>query len=522
MPRVSVVIASYNHEKYVRPAIESVLAQSFQDFEILVSDDGSSDRTVAEVQAMSDSRISLVALPCNIGGSAALNATILRANGDLIAVLNSDDMFLPEKLARQVRHLDENPGVAAVFTLPLCIGEDGRPHPNPSRAMVALANEKNRPRHGWLRRFFRKGNGLCHPSVLIRRRCYEEVGLYNPALAQVPDLEMWVRLLRTEDIHLIEEPLVGFRIRDSQMNASALRPEVILRNNWECLRILERYLELDDALLGLTFPEIADRIGTVPTPLLMAEMAVRHGGPPHLLFALETMYKVAASGRDPVLCRALIATTGSHDPFGLLTPPSAHGTPIRTAAADPSHIVAREDATPPDRKKLHLGCGTNILRGWVNIDIEGPEEVLRWDLTRPLPFATGTADFIFNEHFIEHITRPEASALLSECHRLLASRGVLRISTPSLRKLIDEYLNHRTIEWVDVGWQPATPCQMLNESMRLWGHQFLYDVEELTALLREVGFSDVVSVGWRQSRHGALRDLECRPFHNEIILEATK
>jgi len=63
---------------------------------------------------------------------------------------------------------------------------------------------------------------------------------------------------------------------------------------------------------------------------------------------------------------------------------------------------------------------------------------------------------------------------------------------------------------------------MLNESMRLWGHQFLYDVEELTALLREVGFSDVVSVGWRQSRHGALRDLECRPFHNEIILEATK
>jgi glycosyltransferase involved in cell wall biosynthesis len=323
MPRVSVVIASYNHEKYVRGAIESVLAQSFQDFEILVTDDGSSDRTVSEVQAISDPRISLVALPRNIGASAAMNATILRAAGDLIAVLNSDDVFLPGKLVRQVRYLDENPGIAAVFGRPLCIGEDGRPLPSPSPPMVALANEKNRPRHRWLRRFFRQGNGLCHPSVLIRRRCYQEVGLYNPALAQVPDLEMWVRLMRSENIHLIEEPLVGFRIRDNQMNASAQRPEVIVRDHWECLRILERYLDLDDALLGLTFPEIAARIGTIPTPWLVAEMAIKRGGPAHVLFALETMYKVAADTGDPTLCRALIATTGSYDPFGLLRLTSA-------------------------------------------------------------------------------------------------------------------------------------------------------------------------------------------------------
>ena len=343
MPRISVVIASYNHEKYIRATIESVLAQSFQDFEILVTDDGSVDRTVAEVQAITDPRISLVALPRNGGACAAINASILRASGDYIAILNSDDVFLPGKLARQVRYLDENPGLAAVFTRPLFIGEDGHPHPNPGKD-IALAREKNRPRHGWLRRFFRKGNGLCHPSVLIRRRCYQDVGLYNPALAQLPDLEMWIRLLRQYEIHLIEEPLVGFRVRDNQMNASAARPEVILRNQWEWVRVLERYLGLDDALLGLIFPEIANRIGTVPTPWLVGEMALNVGAPAYELFALETMYRVVADGRDGARCRHFIAITGSVDPFGLLrgSPPYA-----KSASAAPAPAsVAEQYETP--------------------------------------------------------------------------------------------------------------------------------------------------------------------------------
>src|SRR6267142_4516637 len=121
MPKISVVIASYNHEKYVRAAIESVLSQSFQDFEILVTDDGSVDRTVAEVRAITDPRLSLVALPHNGGACAAINASILRAAGEYVAILNSDDVFLPGKLERQVRYLDGNSGVAAVFTRPMFI-----------------------------------------------------------------------------------------------------------------------------------------------------------------------------------------------------------------------------------------------------------------------------------------------------------------------------------------------------------------------------------------------------------------
>jgi glycosyltransferase involved in cell wall biosynthesis len=318
MPRISVVIASYNHEKYVRAAIESVLAQSFQDFEILVTDDGSIDRTAAEVQAIAEPRLSLVALPRNGGACAAINATILRASGEYVAILNSDDVFLPGKLARQVRCLDENPGIAAVFTRPLFIGEDGRPYTGPEHRDSVLLHARNRPRHEWLRHFFFHGNALCHPSVLIRRRCYEDVGLYNPALAQLPDLEMWVRLLREHDIHLIEEPLVGFRVRDNAMNASAARPEVIVRDQWEWLRVLEQYLNLDERLLAQVFPEIASRAGRAPIAWLVAKLALQDGSPAHVLFALNTMYKVVADGADGARCRAFIGVTGNYDPFGML------------------------------------------------------------------------------------------------------------------------------------------------------------------------------------------------------------
>jgi predicted SAM-dependent methyltransferase len=171
-------------------------------------------------------------------------------------------------------------------------------------------------------------------------------------------------------------------------------------------------------------------------------------------------------------------------------------------------------------RKLHLGCGGNLIPGWLNVDLDPAPGVVALDLTQPLPFDSGCADFVYSEHFIEHITREQALGLLAECRRVLKPGGVMRTTTPSLRKLVDEYLSGRLTEWTNVAWIPATSCRLLNEGLRLWGHQFVYDRDELDLLFGEAGFARVEACSWRRSAHAELSGLECRPFHDEVIVEA--
>ena len=105
---------------------------------------------------------------------------------------------------------------------------------------------------------------------------------------------------------------------------------------------------------------------------------------------------------------------------------------------------------------------------------------------------------------------------------MLKPGGVLRLSTPSLEVLVAAYAEGRLDQFDDVGWKPETPCRLLNESMRLWGHQFVYDRLELLGSLKSVGFPKVAAVDWRKSDHPDLCNLECRPFHQELIVEAVR
>lgn len=170
--------------------------------------------------------------------------------------------------------------------------------------------------------------------------------------------------------------------------------------------------------------------------------------------------------------------------------------------------------------KLHLGSGTIRFEGWLNIDLDTPEADLHLDLRAPLPFDDSSVDFIMNEHLIEHLVREEALALLSECRRVLRPDGVLRLSTPDLKFLTSCYHAGKLDEWEGL-WMPATLCRMMNEGMRSWGHQFMYDTEELSGILAEAGFARVAYVPWRESDHAELVGLETRPFHGELIVEAS-
>ncbi len=169
--------------------------------------------------------------------------------------------------------------------------------------------------------------------------------------------------------------------------------------------------------------------------------------------------------------------------------------------------------------KLHLGAGFRQLEGWANIDLDGPNII--WDLTTPLPMKDASVRFVYSEHFIEHVTRKHALKLLKNIRELLTPGGVLRVSTPDLAHLARAYLAGNLLQMPSHQWVPTTLCEMLNDAMREWGHQYIYDEPELRSLLAEAGFEKVVRVRRNESGYSELVGLESRADAGDLIMEAS-
>lgn len=242
--KVSVILTSYNHAKYLRHAIESVLAQTFSDFELIIWDDASTDESWEIINSYQDARIRAFRNPVNLHRG-NINRGLEQAQGEYVAIHHSDDIWEPEKLEKQVAFLDAHPGIGAVFSDVLVIGEQGDVLPTQSHPYQTIFAQPNRSRHEWLNYFFYQGNALCHPSVLIRKRCYSDCGVYRSGFS-VADYDMWVRLCMKYEIHVLPDKLLMFRVRDNNANASGDRPEVRKRAWFEYLQILNNYLNLSN------------------------------------------------------------------------------------------------------------------------------------------------------------------------------------------------------------------------------------------------------------------------------------
>jgi predicted SAM-dependent methyltransferase len=174
--------------------------------------------------------------------------------------------------------------------------------------------------------------------------------------------------------------------------------------------------------------------------------------------------------------------------------------------------------------KLHLGCGDVYFDGWVNIDRESEKADVKLDLRSTLPYDNDSVDFIYSEHVIEHLTVQEGIRVLSECHRVLKSGGVVRIATPDLNYVIFRYLFFwKRQDWIKTygyDWI-RTRAEMLNIGMREWGHQYLYNGEELDRRLREVGFLKISRAKLNRSKFNELQQRETRR-DSKLIMEAIK
>ena len=197
MPKVSVIIPTYNRLPMLKEAVDSVLAQDFEDFELIVVDDGSTDGTAEEIERYGK-RVHLLQHPENRGVSAARNKGILRARGKYIAFLDSDDLWVKGKLKIQVTFLNDNPHYSLCYTDEIWIRKGRRVNPKVKHAKYS----------GWI---FERCLPLCTispSSAMMRKTLFSKVGLFDESLPVCEDYDFWLRVSARFPIFFINRKLI--------------------------------------------------------------------------------------------------------------------------------------------------------------------------------------------------------------------------------------------------------------------------------------------------------------------------
>lgn len=233
MPRLSVVIPSFNHKQYVQQCVDSVLRQAYREFEVIVVDDGSTDGSLDILRAYGDA-ITLIC-QANRGTQAARNAAIAASSGELIAILDSDDFWLPHKLAAQVALFEARPELGLVYAFADTVNPAGErtsigwhlgaavTHPAGALAQLLLG---------------------CHVPALtavFRRTCIDDVGLFDESLLGSGDWDLWIRIAARYPIACVEQVLACYRIHPTNTTKLLFRTKAI---RTEHTQVLHKAFEL--------------------------------------------------------------------------------------------------------------------------------------------------------------------------------------------------------------------------------------------------------------------------------------
>lgn len=272
MPKVSVLMPVYNGEKYIKQAIDSILAQSFSDFELLVIDDGSTDRSAEIVSSYRDERIRYVANATNLGLAGARNRAIEAARGEYLAWLDCDDISLPRRLEKQVRILDSDPRIGVCGTWVETI--DG-----------IKANVWRYPTDSqFLRARMLFDDPFATSSIMMRAVCVRDQELrFNLNHPPAEDYELWERVSRDWALTNIPEVLTQYRIHGLQ--TSVIKAQKLRESVWSIQNCLLAKLGIEaspeemrlhlDIGVGWRYLADMDRVADSERWLLRLESANR-------------------------------------------------------------------------------------------------------------------------------------------------------------------------------------------------------------------------------------------------------
>jgi glycosyltransferase involved in cell wall biosynthesis len=206
----------YNNQRYLREAVDSILNQTFTDFEFLIIDDGSTDRSADIIRSYTDPRIRFIQNEKNIGLTRSLNKGLKLAIGEYIARMDADDISLPERLKKQVWFLNQHQNVGVVGGLRLEVDTNGE-----EIRLVRLPTDNDEIKQ----KLFHL-NCICHSTSMFRKQCVERVGGYREKFVTSQDYDLWLRIAEEFDVSNLKEPLCKYRIRpDSVTNSKKMQQE---------------------------------------------------------------------------------------------------------------------------------------------------------------------------------------------------------------------------------------------------------------------------------------------------------
>ena len=252
-PRISVVIPVYNGEPFIAATIESVLAQRCADFELVIMDNVSTDRTCEVVRGFADPRVRLCESQQHVGPGANFNRALGQARGEFVKLLPADDILYPSCLQQQLDVLadPQNAGIVMVSCLRDVIDEQGRlVHRPKAKLQGRVAGIQA------IRRNIRSGaNIVGEPlAVLMRRSDLEQIGGFDDAIPFMLDMDLWCRLLLRGDLFALTEPMAAFRISRSSMSFMMLGKQTVQYHRFIDERRAKPQFQLTlwDACLGKT------------------------------------------------------------------------------------------------------------------------------------------------------------------------------------------------------------------------------------------------------------------------------
>lgn len=274
-PRVTVLMAVYNAERYLGEALDSVLAQTFADFEFLIINDGSTDSSAEILASRRDARIRLVDNVRNLGLTASLNIGLALAKGEYVARMDADDVSRPERFARQVAFMDAHPEVG------VC-GGWVRFIPTAELWKLPATHEEIR-----CRQF--STVGVAHPAVMLRRAFFSQHGLtYDSDWRFAQDFELWSRALKHMKFANLQEVLLDYRLTPDQVGARHRTDQLACAARLRLQRVRELGIEptrqeeaLHEQLMNGTLPRTREALDRAEGWLLRLEESNRASGVYH-------------------------------------------------------------------------------------------------------------------------------------------------------------------------------------------------------------------------------------------------